>query len=45
MMNIVIVLHDKEEAAYFSNDLQNLLPDQEYYTFLLSINALINSKK
>ncbi|HEX8546032.1 MAG TPA: transcription-repair coupling factor, partial [Cytophagaceae bacterium] len=31
--NIVIVLHDKEEAAYFLNDIQNLLPEQEILFF------------
>ena len=27
--NHLFVLHEKEEAAYFFNDLQNLLPDKE----------------
>ena len=31
--NHVIVLHDKEEAAYFHNDLQNLLPGKEVLFF------------
>ncbi len=31
--NHLIVLHDKEEAAYFHNDLQNLLPDKEILFF------------
>nr|WP_255647422.1 transcription-repair coupling factor [Fulvivirga sedimenti] len=31
--NHLIVLHDKEEAAYFHNDLQNLLPGKEVLFF------------
>ena len=31
--NHLIVLHDKEEAAYFQNDLQNLLPGKEILFF------------
>jgi transcription-repair coupling factor (superfamily II helicase) len=31
--NHLIVLHDKEEAAYFFNDLQNLLPGKEILFF------------
>ncbi len=31
--NHLIVLHDKEEAAYFFNDLQNLLPGKEVLFF------------
>ena len=31
--NHLIVLHDKEEAAYFHNDLQNLLGDKEVLFF------------
>ncbi|MEN7549649.1 transcription-repair coupling factor [Rapidithrix thailandica] len=31
--NQIFILHDKEEAAYFQNDLQNLLPDQEVLFF------------
>ena len=27
--NYVFVMHDREEAAYFFNDLQNLIPDRE----------------
>jgi len=29
----IFVLHDREEAAYFHNDLQNLIPHQEVYFF------------
>jgi transcription-repair coupling factor (superfamily II helicase) len=29
----IFILHDKEEAAYFQNDLQNLLPDKEILLF------------
>jgi transcription-repair coupling factor (superfamily II helicase) len=29
----IFILHDKEEAFYFLNDLQNLLPDQEILFF------------
>ena len=29
----VFVLHDREEAAYFHNDLQSLLPDREIFFF------------
>jgi transcription-repair coupling factor (superfamily II helicase) len=29
----LFILHDKEEAAYFQNDLQNLLPDQDVMLF------------
>ncbi|MEQ8882513.1 MAG: CarD family transcriptional regulator, partial [Cyclobacteriaceae bacterium] len=29
----LIVLHDKEEAAYFQNDLKNFLPEQTIYFF------------
>jgi transcription-repair coupling factor (superfamily II helicase) len=32
----VLVLHDKEEAAYFSNDLQNLLGEKEILFFPMS---------
>jgi transcription-repair coupling factor (superfamily II helicase) len=32
----LIILHDKEEAAYFSNDLQNLLGDREILFFPMS---------
>lgn len=32
----VIVLHDKEEAAYFQNDLQNLLGEKEVLIFPMS---------
>ncbi len=31
--NHLVVLHDKEEAAYFHNDLQNLLPGKEILFF------------
>ena len=31
--NILFILHDKEEAAYFLNDLQNLLPTREIMMF------------
>ncbi|MGK7389218.1 MAG: transcription-repair coupling factor [Candidatus Cyclobacteriaceae bacterium M2_1C_046] len=31
--NHLVVLHDKEEAAYFQNDLQNLLPGKEILFF------------
>lgn len=31
--NHLIILHDKEEAAYFHNDLQNLLPGKEILFF------------
>ncbi|TAF66268.1 MAG: transcription-repair coupling factor [Cytophagales bacterium] len=31
--NQLFVLHDREEAAYFCNDLQNLLPDTEILLF------------
>lgn len=31
-----VILHDAEEAAYFINDLQNLLPDQEILLFPMS---------
>ncbi|MEM7548457.1 MAG: transcription-repair coupling factor [Bacteroidota bacterium] len=31
--NHLFVLHEKEEAAYFHNDLQNLLPDKEILFF------------
>lgn len=31
--NHIFVLHDKEEAAYFHNDLQNLLPGKEVHLF------------
>ena len=31
--NNLYILHDKEEAAYFLNDLQNLLPDREVMMF------------
>jgi len=32
----VIILHDKEEAAYFQNDLQNLLGEKEILLFPMS---------
>jgi len=32
----VIILHDKEEAAYFQNDLQNLLGEKEVLIFPMS---------
>jgi transcription-repair coupling factor (superfamily II helicase) len=32
----VIILHDKEEAAYFQNDLQNLLGEREILLFPMS---------
>ena len=32
----VLVLHDKEEAAYFSNDLQNLIGEKEILFFPMS---------
>ena len=31
--NYLFILHDKEEAAYFQNDLQNLLPGKEIFLF------------
>ena len=31
--NHLFILHDKEEASYFQNDLQNLLPNVEIYFF------------
>lgn len=31
--NDLFILHDKEEAAYFQNDLQNLLPTREIFLF------------
>lgn len=31
--NFIFILHDKEEAFYFQNDLQNLLHPQEVYLF------------
>jgi transcription-repair coupling factor (superfamily II helicase) len=31
--NHLFILHEKEEAAYFVNDLQNLLPDREILLF------------
>ncbi len=31
--NDLFILHDKEEAAYFQNDLQNLLPAREIFLF------------
>ena len=31
--NHLFILHDKEEAAYFCNDLQNLLQDREIFLF------------
>lgn len=31
--NYLFILHDKEEAAYFCNDLQNLIPDKEILLF------------
>jgi len=31
--NHLFILHDKEEASYFHNDLQNLLPDIEIFFF------------
>ncbi len=32
----LVVLHDKEEAAYFFNDIQNLLGDKEVFLFPMS---------
>ncbi len=32
----VLILHDKEEAAYFSNDLQNLMGEKEILFFPMS---------
>jgi transcription-repair coupling factor (superfamily II helicase) len=29
LQNYMIILHDREEAAYFHNDLQNLVPEKE----------------
>ncbi len=34
--NHFVILHDNEEAAYFVNDLQNLLPGQEILLFPMS---------
>ena len=34
--NNLIILHDKEEAAYFLNDLQNLLGEKELLSFPMS---------
>jgi transcription-repair coupling factor (superfamily II helicase) len=31
--NDLFILHDKEEAAYFQNDLENLLPTREIFLF------------
>ncbi len=31
--NYLFVLHDKEEAAYFQNDLKNLIPDREIFLY------------
>ena len=31
--NDLFILHDKEEAAYFQNDIQNLLPAREIFLF------------
>ena len=31
--NNLFILHDKEEAAYFQNDLQNLMPAREIFLF------------
>lgn len=31
--NYLFILHDKEEAAYFFNDLQNLLPSKEIFLY------------
>ena len=31
--NDLFILHDKEEAAYFQNDLQNLLPERDIFLF------------
>jgi transcription-repair coupling factor (superfamily II helicase) len=31
--NYLFILHDKEEAAYFQNDLQNLLPSKDIFLF------------
>jgi transcription-repair coupling factor (superfamily II helicase) len=31
--NDLFILHDKEEAAYFQNDLQNLMPSREIFLF------------
>ncbi|MEM9052679.1 MAG: transcription-repair coupling factor, partial [Bacteroidota bacterium] len=31
--NHLFILHEKEEAAYFANDLQNLLPGKEVFLF------------
>jgi transcription-repair coupling factor (superfamily II helicase) len=33
ILTSLFILHDKEEAAYFQNDLQNLLPDKEILLF------------
>ncbi len=34
--NHLVILHDKEEAAFFSNDLQNLLGEKEILVFPMS---------
>jgi len=31
--NYLFILHDREEAAYFQNDLQNLIPEKEVFLF------------
>ncbi len=31
--NHLFILHEKEEAAYFANDLQSLIPDKEIFLF------------
>jgi transcription-repair coupling factor (superfamily II helicase) len=34
--NHIVILHDKEEAAFFFNDLQNLLGEKEIFVFPMS---------
>jgi transcription-repair coupling factor (superfamily II helicase) len=34
--NHIIILHDKEEAAFFANDMQNLLGEKEIFVFPMS---------
>jgi transcription-repair coupling factor (superfamily II helicase) len=34
--NHIIILHDKEEAAFFANDMQNLLSEKEIFVFPMS---------
>jgi len=31
--NYLFILHDREEAAYFQNDLQNLIPEKEIFLY------------